>query len=168
VSTSASHPVGSPYPGVPSPGWTVLADFGASYTVQMPVETWLDLPDHPRGRDTARHARKREWALLRTARGPVLESLRWVSAAEVGGEVWKVDGHARALLWKEGRLLRPDSVFARVFRCQSREELYELYSTFDHPAAAETVFDRVSGAYRQHHLILNSERLRSEIGRAHV
>jgi hypothetical protein len=127
----------------------------------MPVDAWIDLPDHPRCRDTARHVRKRQWALLRTARGPVFESLRWVVAAEVGGEVWKVDGHARALLWERGGLRRPDSVFAKVFRCQSLAELNDLYSTFDHPAAAETLFDRISGAYRQHQLTLKSERLRS-------
>jgi hypothetical protein len=39
--------------------------------------------------------------------------------------------------------------------------LHHLYSTFDHPAAAETLFDRVSGAYYQHQLTLKSERLKN-------
>jgi hypothetical protein len=79
----------------------------------------------------------------------------------VGDKVWKVDGHSRALLWTNGSLRRPDSVFATVFRCESRETLYDLYSTYDHPAAAETLFDRVSGAYYQHQLTLRSERLKN-------
>ena len=144
------------------PHWTVTADLGGSFTVEMSVDAWIELADHPRRRDTERHIRKPEWELLlRTARGPVLEMLRWVVAAQVGDEAWKVDGHSRALLWANGMLPRPKSVFAKVFRCESREALCDLYSTFDHPAAAETLFDRVSGAYHQHQLTLKSERLKN-------
>ena len=135
---------------------------GASYTVKMPVDVWVDLADHPRRRDSERHIRKPGWTLLmRTARGPVLEMLRWVVAGQVGDEVWKVDGHSRALLWANGSLTKPKSVYAKVFRCESLEALHDLYATFDHPDAAETLFDRVSGAYYQHGLTLRSERLRS-------
>lgn len=144
------------------PRWTVRADLGASYTVEMPVDTWIHLADHPRRRDTERHARKPEWELLaRRAQGAVLEMLRWVAAAQVGDEVWKVDGHTRALMWKNGSLRRPDRVLATVFRCESRQALCDLYSTYDHPAAAETLYDQVSGAFHQHGLQPKSERLRS-------
>jgi hypothetical protein len=144
------------------PSWTMRADLGASYTVEMPVETWINLADHPRRRDTERHARKAEWEqFARMAQGPVLEMLRWVAAGQVGDQVWKVDGHTRALRWKNGSLRRPDSVLATVFRCESRQALYDLYSTYDHPAAAETLYDRVSGAFHQHGLQPKSERLRS-------
>jgi hypothetical protein len=128
----------------------------------MSVDAWIGLADHPRRRDTERHIRKPEWELLRRrAQGPVLEMLRWVVAGQVGDQVWKVDGHSRALLWSRGSLPRPKSIFAKVFRCDSREALYDLYSTFDHPAAAETLFDRVSGAYHEHQLTLKSERLKN-------
>jgi hypothetical protein len=144
------------------PRWTVTADHGGSFTVEMSVDAWIELADHPRRRDTERHIRKPEWELLlRTARGPVLEMLRWVVAGQVGDQVWKVDGHSRALLWANGSLPRPKSVFAKVFRCDSRDALFDLYSTFDHPAAAETLFDRVSGAYHQYQLTLKSERLKN-------
>jgi len=87
----------------------------ASYTVEMSVDAWINLADHPRRRDTERHIRKPEWELLiRIARGPVLEMLRWVAAGQVGDEVWKVDGHSRALLWANGSLPRPESIFATV------------------------------------------------------
>jgi hypothetical protein len=148
--------------GTHSPRWTVTADHGGSFTVEMSVDAWIGLADHPRRRDTERHIRKPEWELLqRRAQGPVLEMLRWVVAGQVGDQVWKVDGHSRALLWSRGSLPRPKSIFAKVFRCDSREALYDLYSTFDHPAAAETLFDRVSGAYHQHQLTLKSERLKN-------
>lgn len=144
------------------PNWSLRADLGASYTVEMPVEVWINLADHPRRRDTERHARKADWdQLARMAQGPVLEMLRWVAAGQVGDEVWKVDGHTRALRWKNGSLRRPDSVLATVFRCESREALYDLYATYDHPAAAETLYDQVSGAFHQHGLQPKSERLRS-------
>ena len=44
--------------------WSLRADLGASYTVEMPVEVWINLADHPRRRDTERHARKADWDQL--------------------------------------------------------------------------------------------------------
>src|ERR1700726_3177704 len=84
--------------------WKVLADLGASYTVQMTPACWSSLADHPRERDAQRQARKTHWQLARAARGAVLESLRWVVGAEWEGQVYKVDGHTRSLLWKNGAL----------------------------------------------------------------
>lgn len=141
--------------------WKVLSDFGGSYAVQMPVSAWIDLAEHPRRRDTERQAKKEHWEAARTAEGPVLESLRWVVAAELEGERFKVDGHTRALLWERGQLRRPPFVIAQVFRCSSREELNALYATFDTQLAAETIYDRVSGAYREWGLNLTSQRLRA-------
>lgn len=139
----------------------VLADAGASYTVQMSTEDWAALPDHPRQRDTIRQARKGHWELARAARGPALEALRWVTAAEFEGRLYKVDGHARALLWTSGGLPNPGTVLATVHRCRDRTELNELYGTFDTASAAETIFDKVTGAFREQGLALKSKRLRS-------
>jgi hypothetical protein len=90
-----------------------------------------------------------------------LEALRWVVAAELDQQLYKVDGHTRGLLWSTGKLPDPGSVFATVYRCQTRAELNQLYATFDTQAAAETIFDRVTGAYREQGLTLRSKRLRS-------
>jgi hypothetical protein len=139
----------------------VLNDTGGSYTAEMTVAQWAALPDHLRQRDTTRQARKAHWDLARAARGPALEALRWVVAGELDGHLYKVDGHTRGLLWSTGKLPDPGSVFATVYRCRSRDELNELYSTFDTQAAAETLFDRVTGAYREQGLTLSSKRLRS-------
>jgi hypothetical protein len=141
--------------------WRVLADLGASYTVQMTPARWSSLADHPRERDAQRQARKTHWQLARTARGAVLESLRWVVGAEWGGQVYKVDGHTRSLLWQNGALPDPGFVFATVYRCTNREELNALYATFDTQSAAVTMYDRVTGAYREQGLELRSKRLRS-------
>jgi hypothetical protein len=139
----------------------VLNDTGASYTAEMTVGQWAALPDHLRQRDTALQARKAHWELARAARGAALEALRWVVAGELDGQLYKVDGNTRGLLWSTGKLPDPGSVFATVYRCRTREELNELYSTFDNPSAAETMFDRVTGAYREQGLTLRSKRLRN-------
>jgi hypothetical protein len=139
----------------------VLTDAGgASYALEMPVAEWIALPDHPRQRDTIRQAAKGHWKLARRANGPVAESHRWVIAAELDGKLYKVDGHTRALLWNLKKLKSPASVYATVYRCQTRAELIDLYGTFDSQAAVEKQQDRVTGAMRQLHLKFQSKRLR--------
>ena len=139
----------------------ILADEGRSYMARIPVATWIALPDHPRRRDTARQARKGHWQAVRLARGPALESTRWVIAADLDGQLTKVDGHARAVLWAKGKLPDPGTVLATVYRCKDVRELNELHAAFDTQAAAETVFDKVSGAFCEQGLVLTSKRLRS-------
>jgi hypothetical protein len=141
--------------------WRVLADTGASYTVQMSASDWASLPPHPRERDAGRQARKTHWQLAKSATGAVLESMRWVVGAECDGQVFKVDGHARALLWSSGALPDPGSVNVTVYRCTNREELNALHATFDTQSAAVTMYDRVTGAYREQGLELKSKRLRA-------
>jgi len=144
-----------------SPPIRVLADAGRSYTAELSVGDWIGLADHPRQRDTQRQARKGHWQQVRIACGAALESTRWVIAAELDGQLFKVDGHTRALLWATGKLPAPDAVLATVYRCRDRSELLELHAAFDTQAAAETVFDRVTGAFREQRLDLKSKRLRS-------
>lgn len=141
--------------------WKVLSDFGASYLVEMSVAAWIALPEHPRRRDTERQARKEHWDAARSAVGPAFETLRWATAGELHGELCKVNGHTRALLWERGQLRQPTSVIVKVFRCVSRAELNALYATYDTQLAAETLYDRVTGAYRECGLTLTSQRLRA-------
>jgi hypothetical protein len=142
------------------PKWRVLADTGDTYVVQMEPQAWIDLPGHPRRRDTKRQAQKAHWERVRRASDATKESLRWVVAADYEGTVYKVQGHARALLWQNGGLDMPAAVFATIHRCKSWQGLLELYSSFDSKDAAETALDRVYGAYGQHGLTLTSKRLR--------
>ena len=139
----------------------ILADEGRSYMARMSVATWIAIPDHPRRRDTARQARKGHWQTVRLVHGAALESTRWVVAAELDGTLTKVDGHTRALLWAEGALPAPAEVLATVYRCKDRRELNELHAAFDTQSAAETIFDKVTGAFSEQGLVLTSKRLRS-------
>ena len=148
-------------PGAPPTDFRVLADVGASYTAELSPAYWSSLADHPRERDAQRQARKTHWQLARAAHGAVLESLRWVVAAEWNGKLYKVDGHTRALLWMSGALPDPGFVYATVYRCKTRDELNALYATFDTQSAAVTMYDRVTGAYREQGLELRSKRLRA-------
>jgi hypothetical protein len=138
----------------------ILSDGGASYTLEMPASAWAALLDHPRQRDTVRQASKGHWKLARRATGPIAESHRWVIAAELDGKLYKVDGHTRGYLWSLGKLKKPPSVYATVYRCKTRAELIDLYGTFDSQAAVEKQQDRVTGAMRQLRLNFQSKRLR--------
>lgn len=146
--------------GAPKPNWRTLADTGQVYVVEMDVRDWIALPSHPRQRDTKRQAAKPHFELARRASDAVRESLRWVVAAEFRGQIWKVQGHARALLWDTGGLENPLVVYATVFRCGSFQALLDLHSSFDSKDAAGSAVDRVLGAYREHGLDLKSKRLR--------
>jgi hypothetical protein len=139
----------------------VLHDSEVSYTVEMPVAEWIAMPDHPRQRDTERHSRKSHWKLARGARGPVAEALRWVIAADFAGTLYKVDGHTRAYLWDNQRLPVPKTVFATIYRCKSISDVNEVYGVFDTQVASETLYDQVTGAFREQGLDLKSKRLRA-------
>jgi hypothetical protein len=146
--------------GSPEPR-RVLQDSEVSYTVEMPVSEWIAMPDHPRQRDTERHSRKSHWKLARGARGPVAEALRWVIAADLAGTLYKVDGHTRAYLWDNQGLPVPKTVFATIYRCKSISDVNEVYGVFDTQVASETLYDQVTGAFREQGLDLKSKRLRA-------
>lgn len=135
-------------------------DLGPLYAITMPVSDWLALRDHPRRRDVERHGKKAHWAFALRARGPVAETLRCVVAAELDGALYKVDGHTRSHLWREGKLPYPQVVLVTVYRCRSMAELHELYDAFDNQLAAEERYASVVGAYRAHALELTSPRLK--------
>jgi hypothetical protein len=137
-----------------------VADVGPVYTLEMPTGAWIDLADHPRQRNIERQARKPHWRLAQRASGAVKEALRLVVAAELDELLHKVDGHTRALLWRLGKLPAPDTVFVTVHRVRSRDELDALYDIFHVPAAGESAYDQVYGAFRQTGLALKSRRLK--------
>jgi hypothetical protein len=145
---------------LPAPTGRVLFDHGSSVTVEMSVQEWIELEDHPRQRDSLRQVRKHHWRLVQRAQGALREQQRFVVGAEFDGKLYKVDGHARAHLWQAHELLSPGSVICTVHRCATWEELLDLIAAFDSQDAAQTQFDRVTGAYRECGLNLTSKRLR--------
>ncbi len=138
----------------------VLADTGKIITAEMTVDDWCALPDHPRQRNTRRHAHASHWQLAKRAKGAVLDHLAHVTAACLNGRYYKVDGHTRAWLWETGALPLPDRLHVTVYRVATTAELDELYTTFDTQSAAESNYDKVYGAYRECGLELTSKRLK--------
>lgn len=150
-----------PEPQRSEPEWTVLSDKGgASFTVEMPIATWISLPPHPLHRNVEKHAARDQWKLAKRAHGAVAESLRWLIGAQYDGHVYKLDGHTRAYLWANHRLPVPSSVFATIYRCKSRDEFLELYTSFETQPNTGRQQDRVAGAMREIGLELKSRRLR--------
>lgn len=143
------------------PGATLLADDGEIYFLRVPLEAWIALPSNDRHRDTERHARKAHWEFVKRTTGSANAAVRLVVGTELNGRICKIDGHARAYLWQIGDLPPPEFVRAIVFRSQSREEVNALYATYDTQAAAESMYDRVTGAYREHRLQMQSDRLKA-------
>lgn len=138
----------------------VLSDLGTIYWTEISVEDWIAMPGHPRQRDTMRQAKRPHWRTAKQADGALQGVLRQVIAAEYMHKLYKVDGHTRAYLWSKQALHTPETVIATVHRVRSYDELMALYSVFDTASAAETLNDRVYGAFRQSGLVLRSKRLR--------
>jgi len=115
--------------------------------IVMGVEDWIDMPDCPIQRDTARHAEKALKSHLSTS-SPTQSR---VACAEFpGGMRIKLDGHTRAYLWQQKLLARPDQVHVDVYPVISMPEVLDLYKHFDNASAAENATDRLTGAYRLH------------------
>lgn len=124
-------------------------------TIQMTTTAWAAVPDSPRQRDTAAHARKALKGHLKTA-SPTHAR---VSAASVNGQlVCKLDGHTRSHLWQSGKLSKPvgDTVFVDVYPVKDMAEANALYVQFDNAGAMEDSRDRVAGAFREHNIHLTS------------
>lgn len=111
----------------------------------MSVQEWIGIADNPRQRDTARHARKAAFRHLKTDS----VTQRFVAAADLHGELIKLDGHTRALLWKDQKLAAPDHVLATIYHVDNAEDVKELYTHFDNAYASENATDRVLGAYHE-------------------
>lgn len=131
-----------------------------AYSLVLPMATWLGIPDHPRMRDVERHSRKAHWQFAAHARGAIAQALRTVAAAELDGVLYKLDGHTRSYLWKEGRLAPPQNVLVNVFPCRSSQDFHDLYNALRSPFAIEERYESVLGAFRAHKLELTSGRLR--------
>ena len=54
----------------------VLFDLGSTYQLEMLWQDWSAFTNHPRQRDTAKHAKKPHWAIARAATGVAAEPLR--------------------------------------------------------------------------------------------
>lgn len=146
---------------VQTPPFEMMAENGPILTARIRTVDWIDLPDHPRHRNTSYHAGvATHLKLARKAKGAVAHHLSHVVAAYWAGTYYKVDGHTRAYLWERGELSYPEWLHATVYQVTSREELNDLYEVFDTSTANKTTYDHVLAGFRDCDLRLQSRRLR--------
>lgn len=113
---------------------------------KMTVAQWQAVSNNPRQRDTDVHAAKAVNKHLKT----YCPTHARVHAARLpGGDLVKLDGHTRALLWSDGRLQAPPVIYCDIHAVTSMDEAKALYLTFDNAHAAENARDKLSGAYRE-------------------
>jgi hypothetical protein len=119
---------------------------------------WFDaLSDHPRQRDTERHATYASQKHLK-AYSATHSS---VSVATFDGVTYKLDGHTRAFLWKNGTLKAPTSLEVTFYECDTEEDFLEIYTHFDNKFAVENTQDILSGALHSVGIKISSPSLRS-------
>ncbi|RLB94684.1 MAG: hypothetical protein DRH26_00585 [Deltaproteobacteria bacterium] len=112
----------------------------------MTVEKWIEVPDNPIQRNTIARAGKANRKHLRTG----IEPHQVVSVAQFGKKLFKLDGHTRALLWKEKKLIPVSNILTVMYYdVKSMNEVKFLYKCFDNSMATETSMDRQYGAYKQ-------------------
>ena len=113
--------------------------------VDMTVDEWIAVPDNPRQRDTERHLRRAKHLLSPSPTHAIVSM-----ATDGSGRRWKLDGHTRALAWRQGLVERPAKVIATVYPVVDAAEAAELYRHFDNQAAVETGADQIAGAWREY------------------
>lgn len=138
-----------------APSLKIIFDDGRSAIAEMAVEDWIQTKDHPL------HKSKPPKASQFAKRGgPLEDTLRHVIGAEWNGELYKVDGHDRAELWRQGSLRAPETVRVTLYRPQSESDFHRLYTAMRAPEAAISRMDTVQAAFREHSLKLESRRLK--------
>jgi hypothetical protein len=114
--------------------------------IKMTPKEWDKIEDHPRQRDTERHANKMR-PLLQVA----IPEHHVVSAARLpGGQLLKLDGHSRSWLWSRFEIPVPDSVSVIVYPATSLEDVDRQYSLgFDSSSSTKNSADTVFGLFRE-------------------
>jgi hypothetical protein len=132
----------------------------ANNTIEMSVDQWINVPDNPRQRDTEKRAKYAVNHHLKESS----PQHRFVYAATMNGKILcKVDGHTRALLWKNNKLSRsPDGkVTVNLVPVKSMQEAKDEYDKVDSKKATKSSSDTVFSATRENAFTLESSLLRS-------
>lgn len=120
--------------------------------IKMSPKEWAGVPDNPRQRDTAAHAKRA--AHLKVPH----PTHAFVNMALLpDGRRFKLDGHTRSYLWEAGDLAAPDVLSVQTWLCASLDEVKQLYSTFDSTDAVETGKDKLHGGLRELGLTFQSD-----------
>ena len=130
---------------------------GAPATLELAASAWtsaLDHPSHSAG-PTDQH-----WAFMKNASGSLRETLRQVVGCKWEGALYKLDGHVRAGLWRNGAVAAPATVRATIYFPESEREFYDLYRVHHATSSALSRLDEIQAAFRENELSLNSRRLK--------
>lgn len=127
--------------------------------VIMPFAEWVDMPDHPLQRDTARHARKTKRS-IHTKDHP---DHRRVVASRIGpaGRLHKVDGHTRTFHWLTGHLTAPVTVVVTIYEASDEEDFNDHYYVFDNPTTIKSAADDLHGVFNHLGMDLQTPRIRN-------
>jgi hypothetical protein len=127
------------------------------HTQQMTPAQWAQVQDNPIQRDTEAHASK----AIRTHLNKYSPTHAAVAAAVLpSGEMYKLDGHTRSLLWSSGKLEAPGILTVAIYQAKDIEEVQSLYKCFDSASACENSKDKLAGAFRLHGIAAQSGLLR--------
>lgn len=120
----------------------------------MTITKWIRVADCPIQRNTEKHAK---FAANNHLKEPSITHYQVYAARLPNGKTYKLDGHTRALLWKQKKLARMiPNVSVTVFHVKTLDDVYEMYTHFDNANAAENTKDRFHGALRAHGVKVNS------------
>ena len=123
---------------------------------KMSPQEWHLVPDNPRQRDTAQHARKAVKHHL-AADDPMHVLVHMAKIVETGGTM-KIDGHTRGMMWHDGTLApAPASLQVVNWKCDTIEDALDAYVRFDNQLAVETSGDKLAGAMHQHDIAFTSQ-----------
>lgn len=112
--------------------------------IHMSKEQWALVRDNPAQRDTESRAKKAVLGHL----SKESETQHCVNAAVLpDGQMIKLDGHTRSLLWSQGKLSGPAIINVLVYDVTDEDGAVELYKQFDSQAATENASDRLHGAF---------------------
>ncbi len=125
--------------------------------IEMTVDDWIKIPDHPRQRNTEAHAKM----ALRGHLKDFAKPHSFVDAVKFHGHLYKINGHTRAFLWGQKKLKRPLSLTVNIVEARTEQEFKELYDMYDSKKAVKTTKDTLYGACREIGLDLSSGLLKS-------
>ncbi|GJL95776.1 MAG: hypothetical protein DHS20C05_21810 [Hyphococcus sp.] len=130
---------------------------GAPATLELQTSVWTSAWDHPShtAGPTDQH-----WAFMKNASGSLRETFRQVVGCKWAGALYKLDGHVRAGLWRNGSVTAPATVRATIYFPESEREFYDLYRAHHATSSALSRLDEIQAAFRENELSLNSRRLK--------
>lgn len=126
---------------------------------ELSLEAWMDIPDHPHQRDTAKHAHNSQHLRVFS------DSHRRVAIGIMpDGRRIKGDGHTRTFMWTHGMTVGvPENVrmVADTYELADERALAKFYELFDNKSAVDTLADEVTSATKAASLTFNSQLMKS-------